>query len=68
LDLSDEESWKRTVLVLLTISVAVFVVQRAYFMFLNPVFEFCVFHMTTVASIAIYVYVSRKKKAGQVHG
>jgi len=62
LDLSDVKSWRRTVIILLAISVAVFTIQRAYFMFLNPVFEFCIFHTTTLASIIIYVYISRKKK------
>jgi hypothetical protein len=68
LNLSDEESWRKAVIVLLTISATVFTIQRAYFMFLNPVFEFCVFHTTTLASIIIYIYVSRKKKVEQAHG
>jgi hypothetical protein len=48
------ESWRTTVMVLTAISLIVGIIQRTYYMFLDPKFEVCVFHIPTILSLIIY--------------
>jgi hypothetical protein len=50
----EKESWKTTVIVLTAISIIVGLIQRTRYMFLDPKFELCVFHIPTVLSLIIY--------------
>ena len=47
-------SWRMTVMVLIAISLVIGIIQRTGFMFLDPKFEVCIFHLPTVVSIIIY--------------
>ena len=51
----DAASWRTTAMVMLTISVAVFITQRFIVVFLDPIFEFCIFHLSALVSVAIYL-------------
>jgi len=51
--------YKRQILVL--ISLAMFAVQRSSFMFLDVVFEFCIFHVPTIIAVGIYAYLRKKQ-------
>lgn len=52
-------SWRTTAIVMLVISAAVFLTQRFVVSFLDPIFEFCIFHLTALFSVVIYL--SRQK-------
>lgn len=39
---------------MLAMSAAVFLIQRFVAMFLDPIFEFCIFHLSTLVAVAIY--------------
>jgi len=43
-----------TVMVLIAISLVIGIIQRTGFMFLDPKFEVCIFHLPTVVSLIIY--------------
>jgi len=58
--LSESESWRITAWVLLAISSAIFVIQRFVASFLDPIFEFCIFHLPTLIAVLIYY---RKQRA-----
>ena len=42
-------------MVMLAISAAVFLTQRFMVVFLDPIFEFCIFHLSALVSVAIYL-------------
>jgi hypothetical protein len=67
LDTTDIESWKITAVILGLISIVIFAVQRSSYMFLDPVFELCIFHMPAVIAVGVYVYL-RKKSAAPLKG
>ena len=50
----EKKSWRTTVTALIVISLVIGLIQRTSFMFLDPKFEVCVFHLPTVFSIIIY--------------
>jgi uncharacterized membrane protein len=50
----EKESWRTTIMVLMAISLVIGLIQRTGFMFLDPKFEVCVFHLPTILSLIIY--------------
>ena len=42
-------------MVMLAISAAIFITQRFVVIFLDPIFEFCIFHLSALVSVAIYL-------------
>ena len=50
----EKESWRTTAIVLTAISLVVGLIQRTGYMFLDPKFELCIFHIPTVLSLIIY--------------
>ncbi len=50
----EKASWRTTVMVLIAISLVIGLIQRTGYMFLDPKFEVCVFHIPTILSIIIY--------------
>ena len=51
---SEKRSWRTTAIVMTLISIIIGVIQRTNYMFLDPKFEICVFHVPTVISLIIY--------------
>jgi hypothetical protein len=60
LNVSELESWKITVIILVFIAIGIFAVQRSSYMFLDPVFELCIFHIPAMMSVGIYFYLRKK--------
>ena len=58
---TDLKSWKITAIILGLISIALFVVQRTRYMFMDPVFEFSIFHMPAILAVSIYLYYRSKE-------
>ncbi len=56
----DDKQWFLTVLVLSSISITLFVIQRTRYQFLEPIFEFSIFHLSAIISV-IY-YLTRKNR------
>lgn len=50
----EKESWRTTAIILTTVSLIIGLIQRTGYMFLDPKFEVCVFHVPTVLSLIIY--------------
>ena len=50
----EKESWRTTVMVLMAVSLIIGFIQRTSYMFLDPKFELCVFHVPTILSLIIY--------------
>lgn len=60
MNVTDLNSWRTTTLVLVIISLAMFAVQRSSLMFLDVVFEFCIFHVPAIIAASVYVYLKKK--------
>jgi len=52
---AEAESWRTTATVMLAVSAAVFLIQRFVVMFLDPIFEACIFHLSALIAVAIYL-------------
>ena len=50
----EKKSWRTTVMVLIAISLVIGLIQRTDYMFLDPKFEVCIFHLPTILSLIIY--------------
>ena len=50
----EKKSWRTTVMVLIAISLVIGLIQRTDYMFLDPKFEVCIFHLPTILSLLIY--------------
>jgi len=66
LNASELESWKITTIILGLISIAIFMVQRSSYMFLDPVFEFCIFHLPAGISLGVYFFIRKKLIASAI--
>ena len=55
----DVETWKITAIILGIISIAMFLIQRSNYMFLDVFFEFCIFHVPAIIAVAVYVYLRK---------
>ena len=51
---SEKQSWRTTATVMTLISIVIGIIQRTGYMFLDPKFEICVFHVPTAISLIIY--------------
>ena len=51
----DRESWRLTTLLLVTLSLAVFLVQRTSWAIFDTVFEVCIFHIPAFFSAVLNV-------------
>jgi len=60
----EHESWRKTCIVLVIVSVVIGLIQRSSYQFLDPKFEVSVFHLPTLTSIVIYYYLTRRQGAG----
>jgi hypothetical protein len=68
LDATDIRSWKTTAVILGIISIVMFAIQRSSYMFLDPLFEICIFHLPAIIAIGFYVYLKRKTPTLVVEG
>ncbi len=59
----DLDSWKLTAIILGIISIAMFVVQRSSWMFLDVTFEVCIFHVPALIAVGVYLWLRRKPAA-----
>ncbi len=55
MSLSEMDSWKNSLLVLIIISIIIGTIQRTQYRFLDPIFEFCIFHISTITALMIYL-------------
>ena len=53
--LPEPESWRMAATVMLIISVVIFLVQRFVAVFLDLIFEFCIFHLSSLVAVVIYL-------------
>ncbi len=60
---TDLESWKITAIILSIISIAMFAVQRSSYMFLDIVFEICIFHVPALIAVGVYLYLRKRTDA-----
>ncbi|HUV33607.1 MAG TPA: hypothetical protein VMW22_01655 [Candidatus Desulfaltia sp.] len=60
----ERESWRKACIILVLVSIAVGLIQRSSYQFLDPTFEVSVFHLPTVISLIIYYYLTRKQSPG----
>jgi hypothetical protein len=51
----DKESWRLTTLLLVTLSLIVFLIQRTSWAVFDTVFEVCIFHIPSLFSAALNV-------------
>ncbi len=58
---TDINSWRTTAIIMGLISVVLFVVQRSPYMFLDPIFELCIFHVPAIVAVSIYLYYRKKE-------
>ena len=68
LDATDIESWKTTAIILGVVSIAMFAIQRSSYMFLDPIFELCIFHLPAIIAVGVYIYLRRKTPTLVVEG
>jgi len=59
----ERESWRKTCLILVFVSIVIGLIQRSSYQFLDPIFEVSIFHLPTVVSIVIYYYLTKKHSA-----
>jgi hypothetical protein len=50
----EKQAWRTTAIVLTLFSIIIGIIQRSSYMFLDPKFEVCVFHIPTAISLIIY--------------
>lgn len=50
----EKQSWRITSIALTLVSLFIGLLQRTRYMFLDPKFEVCIFHIPTVISLIIY--------------
>ncbi len=63
MDNSELSTWRITALILGVVSIAIFLVQRSRFMFLDPVFEFAIFHVPAILALNYYIVVDGREGA-----
>lgn len=61
--MSEQSTWRITALILGIISITIFLIQRSRFMFLDPVFEFAVFHIPAILALNFYIVEEGRKNA-----
>lgn len=52
---SEKESWRIATAVMLAFSAGVFLIQRFILLFLDPIFEVCIFHIPALAAALVYM-------------
>ncbi len=55
----DVETWKIAAIILGIISIAMFLIQRSNYMFLDVFFELCIFHVPAIIAVGVYVYLRK---------
>lgn len=55
----DLVSWRNTAIIMGIISLTIFAVQRSSLMFLDPIFEVCIFHVPAILAVSVYLYKRR---------
>ena len=65
----ESEFMKYAALVLVSLSVVVFLMQRFVLTLFDPAFEFCIFHLSAILSLFIYLWERRalKTSRGEAH-
>lgn len=64
----DVETWRISAVILGILSLAMFLVQRSSYMFLDVFFEFCIFHVPAMIAVGVYFYLRRKSPTVVVEG
>ncbi len=68
MNVHDVETWRITAIILGIVSIAMFLVQRSSYMFLDVIFEFCIFHVPAMIAVGVYAYLRMKKPTLIVEG
>jgi len=55
------ESWRKTCIILVVVSLILGLIERTSYRFLDPTFEVSIFHVTTIISLIIYYSLSRRQ-------
>jgi len=55
------ESWRKTCTILVVVSLILGLIQRTSYRFLDPTFEVSIFHVTTILSLVIYYFLTRRQ-------
>ena len=63
MDKNEASTWRVTALMMGVISITIFLIQRSRFMFLDPVFEFAIFHIPAILALNYYIVVDGKESA-----
>jgi len=61
----ESEFMKYAALVLVSLSVFVFLMQRFVLTLFDPAFEFCIFHLSAILSLFIYLWERRALKTSR---
>jgi hypothetical protein len=63
LNATDIESWKITAIIMSIVSIVMFAVQRSSYMFLDIIFEICIFHVPALIAVGVYLYLRKRTTA-----
>ena len=63
MDKNEASTWRVTALLMGVISITIFLIQRSRFMFLDPVFEFAIFHIPAILALNYYIVVDGRESA-----
>lgn len=61
MDKNEASTWRVTALIMGVISITIFLIQRSTFMFLDPVFEFAIFHIPAILALNYYIVVDGRE-------
>jgi len=63
LNATDLASWKLTAILLSTLSIIMFALQRTSYTVFEIGFEICIFHVPAILAVGVYLYLRRKESA-----
>jgi hypothetical protein len=55
------ESWRKTCIILVVVSLILGLIQHTSYRFLDPTFEVSIFHVTTILSLIIYYSLAKRQ-------
>jgi hypothetical protein len=55
------ESWRKTCIILVVVSLILGLTQHTSYRFLDPTFEVSIFHVTTILSLIIYYSLAKRQ-------
>ena len=61
MDKNEASTWRVTALIMGVISITIFLIQRSTLIFLDPVFEFAIFHIPAILALNYYIVVDGRE-------